>query len=171
MLREMRRKKQALPRKECDEILYQGTSGVLSLYGDDGYPYGVPLSYFYDGEKLYFHCAKTGHKLDAIARNGKASFCVIHQDVVKPEEYATYYKSVIIFGKIHEVEDEAEKREAIEKLAIRYAPMDSRENREREIEKDWNALCMLRMDIDYMSGKEALGLAKLRERKQAGQAE
>ena len=70
MFREMRRNKQALSQEECTEILWKGTSGVLSLSGDDGYPYGVPISYAYDGEKLYFHCARAGHKLDAIRRNG-----------------------------------------------------------------------------------------------------
>lgn len=80
MFRLMRRGRQALPPKECREILSRGTCGVLSVLGDGGYPYGVPLSYVYDGESIYFHCAKEGHKLDAIRQNDKVSFCVVGQD-------------------------------------------------------------------------------------------
>lgn len=66
VFREMRRKKQALSQQEIAQILQQETSGVLALIGDEVYPYAVPISYVYDGEKLYFHSAKSGHKLDAI---------------------------------------------------------------------------------------------------------
>ena len=68
MFHEMRRKKQQLLKKDAEEILYRGSFGVLALSGDDGYPYAVPISYIYDGEKLYFHSARQGHKLDAIGR-------------------------------------------------------------------------------------------------------
>ena len=85
MFRELRRKKQALSQEECTAVLNCVTSGVLALAGDNDYPYAVPISYVYDGEKLYFHCAKSGHKLDAICRNPKASFCVIDKDEIVPE--------------------------------------------------------------------------------------
>jgi len=97
MFREMRRKKQALSLAECARILYRGTSGVLALSGDGGYPYAVPMSYVYDGEKLFFHSAGSGHKLDAIRRDPKASFCVIDCDRVVPEAYTTYFRSVFAF--------------------------------------------------------------------------
>ena len=71
MFREMRRKKQALPLDEIEAILYRGTSGVLALSGDNDYPYALPISYVYDGHKLFFHCAKSRHKIDAIQRNCK----------------------------------------------------------------------------------------------------
>src|SRR5699024_12832989 len=107
-----RRKKQALSREDCADILKRGTSGVLALAGDQDYPYAVPISYVYDGEKLYFHCAKSGHKLDAINRNAKASFCVIDQDEIVPEEYTSYFRSVIVFGTMRILTDEDEKRDA-----------------------------------------------------------
>ena len=100
MFRPMRRGKQLLPPEESIQILEQGTSGVLAVAGDAGYPYAVPLSYVYTDGKLYFHCAKSGHKLDAIRRNSKTSFCVIGQDAVVPLEYTTYFRSVIAFGQI-----------------------------------------------------------------------
>ena len=156
----MRRKKQALSKEDCVAILNRGTSGVLALAGDDNYPYAVPISYVYDGEKLYFHCAKSGHKLDAINRNEKVSFCVIDQDQIVPEEYTSYFRSVIVFGTMRILTDEKEKRNAIDKLALKYAPDDTKENRKRAIEREWKPLCMLEMNIEHMSGKEAIELVK-----------
>lgn len=160
MFREMRRKGQALPVSVCEEILHRATAGVLAVEGDGGYPYAVPLSFVYDAGKLYFHCAKEGHKLDAIRRNAKASFCVVDQDRVVPEKYTTYFRSVIAFGQVRELTDEQEKRAAIEKLALRYAPQDSEHNRQRAIEQDWKPLCMLEMTVEHLSGKEAIELIR-----------
>ena len=135
MFREMRRKRQKLSKEECEEILFRGTSGVLAVSGDDGYPYAVPLSYLYENGKLFFHCAKAGHKLDSILRNEKASFCVIAQDQIVPEEYTTYFRSVIVFGRIRVMEEDDARRTAIEKLALKYAPGESAESREQAIER------------------------------------
>ena len=119
IFREMRLRKQELSRQKVADILHKGTSGVLALLGDNDYPYAVPISYVYDDGKIYFHSAKNGHKIDAIQRTAKASFCVIDKDLVVPEEYTTYFRSVIAFGKIRVIEDDREKRAAIEKLAIK----------------------------------------------------
>lgn len=158
MFRALRRKRQELSPQECEAVLLRGTSGVLALAGDGGYPYAVPLSYLYDGGKFYFHCAKAGHKLDAIRREPRASFCVIDQDLVVPAEYTSYFRSVIAFGTIRVLEDPAEMRAAVEKLALRYAPEDSEENRQRAIDREWGALCMLEMTVEHMTGKQAIEL-------------
>ncbi|MBO8435108.1 MAG: pyridoxamine 5'-phosphate oxidase family protein [Tyzzerella sp.] len=158
MFREMRRKKQELSKADIEDILYRGKTGVLAVSGDNDYPYTVPINYVYDGEKIYFHCAKSGHKIDAIKRNEKVSFCVIDKDLVVAEEYTTYFRSVIAFGKIRIITDDGEKRSAIEKLAIKYAPKDSVYNRDNAIERDWKPLCMLEMDIEHITGKEAIEL-------------
>lgn len=163
MFRKMRRKRQILSQEDCAAILTQGTSGVLSLLGDGGYPYAVPLSYVYHKEKLYFHSAKSGHKLDAIRANPKASFCVIGKDHIVPQEYTTYFRSVIAFGMIRILEDEAEKREAIQALAVHYAPGDSAEHRDAEIEREWKQLCLLEFSIEHLSGKEAIELVRERQ--------
>ena len=160
MFREMRRKKQLLSNKENIELLEKGTSGVLALLGDNEYPYAVPISYVYDNSKIYFHGSKMGHKIDAIRKCSKASFCVIAQDEISPEKYTTYFKSVIAFGKIRILEDENEIREAIEKLSIKYHPTDSIENRNQEIAREWKALCMMELSVEHMTGKEAKELAK-----------
>lgn len=162
MFRELRRKKQLLPLGESAAVLARGTAGVLALSGDEGYPYAVPISYVYDGEKLYFHCAQSGHKLDAIRRNEKASFCVIDQNQIVQEEYTTYFRSVIVFGRIRILEDDSEKRAAIEKLALKYTPDGTAEDREAAIQREWDPLCMLEMTVEHMTGKEAIELVQAR---------
>ena len=156
MFREMRRKKQKLAKEECDRILDNGTAGVLAPHLYYCYPYAVPVSYVYNGEKLLFHSAKNGHKIDAIIKNAAASFCVIDQDQIVPEEYTTYFRSIIAFGKIRILEDDAEKRSAIEKLAVKYAPDDTAENRDKAIEREWKPLCMMEMEIEHLTGKQAI---------------
>lgn len=162
MFREMRRKRQALPSPDCKEILSRRSAGVLAVAGDDDYPYAVPLSYWYDGARLYFHCAKSGHKLDAIARNPKASFCVVDKDEIVPEEYTSYFRSVIAFGRVRIVEEDAQKRAAIEALALKYAPHSAAADRAEAIDRDWAPLCILEMAVEHLTGKEAIELAKQR---------
>ncbi|WP_313131043.1 pyridoxamine 5'-phosphate oxidase family protein [Anaerocolumna sp.] len=159
MFREMRRKKQNLTLEECIAVLNNGTSGVLAVSGDNDYPYAVPLSYVYYDSKIIFHCAATGYKLDAIARNNKVSFCVIDQDNVIPEEYTTYFRSVIAFGKARILEGETEKRSALEKLAERYSP-NHEQGRLQEIDKAFKQVCLVELAIEHMTGKEAIELVK-----------
>jgi nitroimidazol reductase NimA-like FMN-containing flavoprotein (pyridoxamine 5'-phosphate oxidase superfamily) len=160
MFRDMRRGRQALPKDECNAVLLRGTSGVLALSGDDGYPYAVPISYVYAPEdaRIYFHCAKTGHKIDAIARSDKASFCVIDEDQVVPKGFTTYFRSVIAFGRIGVIDDDQKRRLAIERLGRKYFPTETDEALEDEVSRTWQALCMLEMRIEHLSGKEAIEL-------------
>ncbi len=146
--------------EESAAVLMRGTSGVLALSGDNGYPYAVPISYVHDGAHIYFHCAKAGHKLDAIERDSKASFCVIDKDEVIPEKYTSYFRSVIVFGTIHVIQDEQEKREAIEKLALKYVPRDTAVHRKSAIDQEWDPLCVLEMRIEHLTGKEAIELVR-----------
>lgn len=160
MFREMRRKRQLLSQEDAAAVLNGGTAGVLALSGDDGYPYAVPLSYVYDGSKIYFHGAKEGHKIDAIRRCEKASFCVVDRDQVVPEEYTSYFRSVIVFGMLRILEDDAEKLEAIEKLAVKYAPENSSQRLKEAIDREWKPLCVMEMTVHHMTGKEAVELMK-----------
>lgn len=160
MFREMRRKKQILSREEDVKILKRGTSGTLALIGDEDYPYAVPISYVYENNKIYFHGAKTGHKIDAIAKNKKASFCVIDEDKIVPDEFTTYFRSVIIFGKIRILKDENEIRNVIQKIADKYSTDAEKSTRDKEIEREWKILCVLEMSIEHMTGKEAIEFVK-----------
>ena len=164
MFREMRRKKQLLPDEVSREILERNTSGVLSLLGEEGYPYGVPLSYVLAGDKIFFHCAKEGHKIDAIRNCEKASFCVIDQDKIISEEYTTYFRSVIAFGRVRILENDEEKRNAIRILAGKYSGDQGAEGIDREIGKSFANLCMLRFDIEHLTGKEAIELVRMKQK-------
>ena len=162
-MREMRRFKQALTPQECAAVLERNTAGVLALTGDGGCPYAVPLSYVWLDGSVYFHFALAGHKLDAIQRSDKASFCVIDQDQVIPEEYTTYFRSVIAFGRIRVLEETGEKWAAVEKLAVKYAPDSTVDDREQAIRREWAPLCVLEMAIEHVTGKEAIELVKAKQ--------
>ncbi len=159
--REMRRKRQQLSDKESIDILENATSGTLALLGDNGYPYAVPISYVYHDGHLYFHSALSGHKVDAIRKCEKASFCVIDQDEVKAKKYTTYFKSVIAFGRIHIIEDDQEKLETARMLGNRYNPNDE-ESLQKELESGFARMLMIRLDIEHLTGKEAIELTKQR---------
>jgi nitroimidazol reductase NimA-like FMN-containing flavoprotein (pyridoxamine 5'-phosphate oxidase superfamily) len=162
MFREMRRKKQLLPEAEALEILKAHTSGVLAVTGDDDYPYTVPLSYAYKDGKLFFHCARTGHKIDGITRNDKVTFCVIDQDDVIQKTFTTHFRSVIVFGRAKILTDDGEKRRALEKLIEKYSP-DYIEAGQGEIERDWNRVCIVELSIEHITGKAAIEIVKNKE--------
>lgn len=152
--RPMRRKRQEFAQEESITILQKATSGTLALLGDNGYPYAVPISYVYHEGKLYFHSAVEGHKVDAIRQCDKASFCVIEQNEVHPEKYTTFFRSVIAFGKIHIIEDEAEKLQMARMLGNRYNPNQD-EALQKELENGLARMLMIRFDIEHLTGKEA----------------
>lgn len=152
MFREMRRHGQQLTGEACAQVLSRGSAGVLAVSGANGYPYAVPLSYVYHNNAIFFHGAASGHKLDAIRQNGKASFCAIDRDEVIPEKLTTAYRSVIAFGTAHILEDEAEIRAGAQMLGQKYSPgMDELIN--QEIETYMRHMTVVRLDIEHMTGK------------------
>lgn len=153
----MRRKRQQLLDEESYAILQKATSGTLALLGDGGYPYAVPISYVFSEGKLYFHSALSGHKVDAIRSCDRASFCVVAQDDVKPELYTTFFRSVIAFGRIHIVDDEAEKLAAARLLGNRYNPHQD-EALQKELENGLARMLVIRLDIEHLTGKESIEL-------------
>ena len=173
--REMRRKRQQLAEEESIAILEKATAGTLALLGDNDYPYAVPISYVYHDGKLYFHSALAGHKVDAIRKCDKASFCVIEKDDVQPEKYTTFFRSVIAFGRIHIIEDEGgthdvdnfvggyhEKLKAARMLGNRYNPNHD-EALQKEIESGLSRMLAIRFDIEHLTGKEAIELVRGRQ--------
>ena len=107
MFRKMRRSKQELTKEECIEILKKEPRGVLSVQGEEGYPYGMPMTHWYNEKdgKIYFHGAKSGHKIDAIRNCDKVSFCVMDKGYRNEGEWALNIRSVIVFGRLHTVEE------------------------------------------------------------------
>ena len=151
MFRPMRRFKQALSQEECDQVLHQAPRGVLAVHGEDGYPYAFPMDFVYLDGKLYFHCAKEGHKLDALAADDQVSFCVMDEGFRREGEWALNIKSVVIFGRVKTVEDPQLALHAIRQLGLKYYP--TAEAVDAEIEKDFHRARMLELTIDHMTGK------------------
>ena len=162
--REMRRNRQQLSEEESISILRKSMAGTLALLGDNDYPYAVPISYVYHEGKLFFHSALTGHKVDAIRKCDKASFCVIERDDVQPEKYTTFFRSVIAFGRIHIIEDEAEKFATARLLGNRYNPNQD-EALQKEIESGLSRMLAIRLDIEYLTGKESIELMRMHQMK------
>ena len=153
MFRKMRREKQTLTFEECVELLNAETRGVLSVNGDDGYPYGLPINYYYDEKenKIYFHGGTIGHRVDAINNDPKVSFCVFGQEEKKEEDWAYYVKSVIIFGKARAVEDYEEIINISRKLCDKFpAPA---EYVEFEINKSAQRTLCYEITVEHMTGK------------------
>ena len=153
MFRQMRRFKQQIPEEECIDVLKTELRGVLSVIGDDGYPYGMPLDHWYseaDG-KLYFHCAREGHKLDAVTRNDKVSYCVMDKGFRKDGDWALNIRSVIIFGRMKVVEDEEKKREICTNICRRFT--DDEEYLQKELKNAFPRVCCLELRPEHMTGK------------------
>ena len=161
--RPMRRNRQELDTAESVAILENATSGVLGLNGDGGYPYTVPVSHVYKDGKLFFHSAIEGHKVDAIRSDSRCSFCVIARDDVKPSEYTTYFRSVIAFGKISIINDLQARMEVLQLLGQRFRP-GNHNSLQKEIDNGINHVLVLCMDIEHLSGKEAIELVKQRNK-------
>lgn len=168
MFREMRRKKQALERRECIRILQAGKNGVLALRGDENYPYALPMNYVYADEKIYFHCAPDGHKMDALRTCDRVSFCVIDADQVDAQHYSTRYRSVIAFGRARIVESVSEKRCALEAIGNRFCP-DTPEKTVQEIQSALARTAVIEMQIEHLSGKESRALAQARRKAEENQ--
>lgn len=161
MEQKMRRFRQLLNEQATKEILNNATHGVLSLMDSTGEPYGVPVSYVYDGEGcIYFHSAVKGHKLKCIEANSRCSFCVVSQDLIVPDEFTTYFRSVIVKGTIHAVRAHDEMMKGLLLLCDKYSPGI---NPDTEISKCINHVSVLRLDIDSMTGKEAIELVRKRK--------
>jgi uncharacterized protein len=161
MFRGMRRKRQLLSEAETIAMLESCTSGVLAVQGDDDYPYAVPLSFACEDGRLFFHAAQAGHKLDAIARNDKVSFCVIAQDDVTPATFTTRFRSAIVFGRARVLTDDDEKRHALRRLARKYSP-DHLSEADAEIESDLQRVCVIELAVEHMTGKASIEIVKER---------
>lgn len=150
MFRKMRRFKQQISEEDCIHLLEQERRGVLSLHGEDGYPYGLPINFVYDEGKIYFHGAGEGHKIDAIRADSRASFCVYNAGVPVEGKVGLQVESVIVFGKIALMSDREKSLKQCEKLGLKYYSADYIE---KELKKDGSRVQMLEMTIDHMTGK------------------
>ena len=153
MFREMQRKRQQLPKEDCISLLKNELRGVLCVLGDGDYPYGVPINHYYceaDG-KLYFHGGRTGHKIDAVRRHDKASFCVYDKGFRKDGEWALNIRSVIVFGRIEFIEDRDTLLRIAEALSRKFT--DDEAYIKREIERFASGTLMFALIPEHITGK------------------
>ena len=153
MFRTMNRSRQQLTEEACRDLLRTELRGVLSVNGDDGYPYGIPINFFYCEEdgRLYFHSGKTGHKIDAIHRDAKASFCVFDSGTREEGQWWLKIRSVIVFGRIELVEDREEIYRIARLLARRFT--DDESYIDEEIRSSGPGTLMFALVPEYMTGK------------------
>lgn len=103
VFKEMRRYDKMLSNEEMLDIMSTAEYGVLSTFGENGFPYGVPVNFVYKDGNIYFHSASSGHKLDNMRFNSKVSFCVVKDVELIPDDFNTKFKSVLSFGQVKEV--------------------------------------------------------------------
>ncbi len=153
MFRKMRRFKQELSKEECIEVLKNEPRGVLSVLGDDGYPYGIPMNHWYNEKdgKIYFHGAKSGHKIDAVKKYEKVSFCVYDKGYRKEGEWSLNIRSVVVFGKIHLVESKDKNEEICSNLCKKFT--DDEAYLKHELLHSGPAVLCLELTPEHITGK------------------
>lgn len=154
MFRDIRRQKKEISQETAKQLLETERRGVLSVQGDDGYPYAVPINYLYseDEGKIYFHGSAAGHKAESIRKNDKVCFTVYGNQTVKDEDWAPYVQSVVVFGRCHMIEDRNTAIELVREFAAKYYPDAALV--EEEISKSGQAVRMYEIAIEHLSGKE-----------------
>ena len=153
MFRELMRKNRKISTEECIDILKTTKRGVLSVNGDDGYPYGMPMNHWYneaDG-KIYFHCGKSGHRLDALKKSDKVSFCTYDDGYRNSGEWALNFKSVIVFGRMEIIDDMDKIVDITTKLSYKFIQDD--EYIKGEIEASAHRTLLLQLNPEHMCGK------------------
>lgn len=154
MFRPLRKKKSEIGIEAAKELLRCARRGVLAMQGDDGYPYAIPVNYWYDDErqKIYFHGSHAGHKVDALRRCDKVCFTVIGDEMVRDEPWAPFLQSTVVFGRCHLIEDERATMTSLKRFAMKFYP--SEQLVDEEIARAGKAVQMYEITIEHMTGKE-----------------
>jgi hypothetical protein len=153
VFRKIRRVKREISQEEAKDLLRKNKRAAFSVNGDDGYPYTIPINFYYDEEenKIYFHCAKMGHKIDAIKENDKVCFTTWDDGTLEEGDWAYYVSSCVVFGRAKLIEDRKITEEKIRTLAMKYYP--TAKEAEEEIAKYLKAVQMVAIEIEHISGK------------------
>ena len=154
MFRTIRKKKNEISLEAAESLLTSARRGVLAVNGDDGYPYAIPINYYYDREngKILFHGARVGHKAEAIERCDKVCFTVFGNETVKDEAWAPFVQSAVVFGRCHIVENRERTKALVKRFAMKYYP--DEQTADEEIAQSGGAVQMYEIDIEHISGKE-----------------
>ncbi len=149
---EIRRQDRLLPPERIDALLDAGEYGFLAMCAANDYGYGIPISFARAGDKIYFHCAPSGFKMQNLAGNNRVSFCVVGKTQVVPDKFTTAYESVIAFGKIATDLPEEERKTALRLLVKKYCPAHV-EVGEKYMNASFHRTGVLRLDIERVTGK------------------
>ena len=154
MFRPVRKKKNEISTEAAKQLLHTERRGVFAVNGDDGYPYAIPVNFFYDEEanQIYFHGARAGHKIDAIRACDKVCFTVYGNETVRDEAWAPYMRSAVVFGRCRLPEYSAETLALLKRFAMKYYPEESMVD--AEIAAAGKAAQMYVIDIEHISGKD-----------------
>ena len=147
----IRRQDRVTSIEESADLLRKGEFGILSMCSTENEGYGIPISYVFDNDRIYFHCATEGTKLKYLRSNNKVSFCVVGETKIMPSKFGTLYNSAIVFGEIIEIEGE-EKREALMLFLEKYSSDFMNEGIEY-INKLYDRVQVLKLSIDTITGK------------------
>lgn len=154
MFREIRKKQNEISIDAAKELLRCSRRGVLAVNGDNGYPYAIPINYLYDeaAQKIVFHGAKAGHKVDSLKACDKVCFTVYGNEIIKEESWAPYLQSVVVFGRCHLVENHEEGIKLVKQFAAKYYPDQNSLN--EAVEDSGMGVQMFEIEIEHISGKE-----------------
>ena len=154
MFRPIRKKKNEINTEEAKAILHHARRGVLAVHGDEGYPYAIPVNFLYDDQeqRIYFHGAHAGHKVDALRACDKVCFTVLSDEIIRGEPWAPYMQSVVVFGRCRLLKSGPEALALVKRLAMKYYP-DER-LADEEIAASGKAVQVYEITIEHLSGKE-----------------
>lgn len=152
---EMRRKDREMPIEETERLLAEAEYGILSTVGEDGVPYGVPVSFVYSKEKssVYIHGACAGRKINNIRYEPRVSFAVVGKtQPVYDKNFSTYFESAVISGTAAKVENKEEKEQILSDLCKKYLP-NYMEKAAEAIEKSIRGTCVYKISVHEIKGK------------------
>lgn len=154
MFREIRKKRNQMDTDVAESLLEISRRGILAVNGDNGYPYAIPVNYFYDrkNQKIYFHGARVGHKVDALKKSNKVCFTVYGNETIKEEAWAPFMQSTVVFGRCHLLEAGDRSAELLKRFAMKYYP--NEQLADEEIARAGKAVQVFEIEIEHLSGKE-----------------
>ena len=153
MFRELERKHNQIPLADCIRVLEEETRGILSVQGDDGYPYGMPMNHFYNADDgcIWFHSGNVGHRLEALRKNDKASFCTWDKGFREEGEWAWKVRSVIVFGRVEIIDDMAQIVDITTRLSHKFTG--DEDYIRREIAGSGHRTLLLKLTPEHICGK------------------
>lgn len=153
MFRELSKKSKEFGKDECIQLLKSENRGVLSVLGDDDYPYGMPMNHWYNEKdgNIYFHTGLVGHRTDALEKHNKVSYCVFNEGYKNEGEWAYNVKSVIVFGKMEMLTDPEVITEVATDLSYKFT--DDTEYITREIAENIDHTLILKLVPEHICGK------------------